>query len=80
MTSIRLIILIFLNLIFAIDNFQCGTTASDNEIISSINAYNEISNLNLNSNREIHWVPIQFHIVQRTDGSGGLNEFVLPST
>ena len=56
----------------------CGTIAdADNIRESSINFRNYLQNKNLNL-REIHWIPVQFHIVQRDNGTGGLNEIILP--
>lgn len=72
-----IILLTFFNNIFSNDLSLCGTIGTPDDIISNIKLYRENYPENMNPNREIHWVPVQFHIVQRNDGSGGLNEIVL---
>ena len=72
------VILLSISFIFAEWVGSCGTTAPNNEIIYSIQNYNKNKEQKSDLNRDLYWVPIQFHIIKQSDGSGGLNEIVLP--
>ena len=66
-----------INIGYSIESGGCGTIAdADNILESSINFRNYLQTQNLNL-REIHWIPVQFHIVQPDNGTGGLNEIIL---
>ena len=73
-----ILIALLLNFSIAqIESFGCGTTANSDDIQSSISSFNHFSELEISNDREISWVPVQIHIVTRTDGTGGLNENVI---
>lgn len=58
-------------------NGKCGTYAEQADIQNSINSFHDRSTSSISNQREISWIPIQVHIVTRTDGTGGLNENVI---
>ena len=75
----KLILLIFtLNFVFSFELGGCGSTANAENIRESSIHFREYLQSNNANNREIYWVPVQFHIVQRDNGTGGLNEIILP--
>ena len=76
--------LLFLSLVLSSSLFGskgvCGTThgMSDEEYSASLANYHEVIKpkalQDLSSSRDLDFIPIQFHIVRMSDGSGGLNE------
>ncbi len=74
----KIILALLISLAFNNDSRSCGTNASDDEIIEALYSYKENKTQYLEENRELYWIPIQFHIIQHDNGSGGLNEIILP--
>ena len=74
-----ILIISILHIAFSFELGGCGTIANAENIRESSFQFRELLQSNSVNNRELKWVPVQFHIVQRDNGSGGLNEIILPT-
>ena len=67
-----------INIGYSFESGGCGTIADADNIRESSLNFRKYLHTSNSISREVNWVPVQFHIVQQDDGTGGLNEIILP--
>ena len=70
--------LLFLNTSLCVEKRKCGINASDNMVSASIQRYQDAKVGSFSTNTDLNWIGVQFHIVKEDDGSGGLNQNIIP--
>ena len=75
----KIILILFTSFLFCNNVRKCWNIATTEMIQESSIEFRKYKNHHFNEgNRELNWVPIQFHIVKMDNGTGGLSEFILP--